>query len=111
MAETTDSAVLAAGLQPQDTEGLGDDDALLLVVGRGNTLEDLKALESGGTTGGLVGNHAADSLVEDEGRSTEVEGTTASGVEASHLAEVGVVLDCRSKFMSVLRSLFSWCRI
>jgi hypothetical protein len=43
-----------------------------------------------------VGNHAADSLVEDAGRSAEVEGTTASGVETSHLAEVGVVLDCRS---------------
>jgi hypothetical protein len=26
-----------------------------------------------------------------------VEGTTASGVETGHLAEVGVVLDCMSK--------------
>ena len=96
MAETANSAVLAAGAEAQDTESLGNDNALLLVVGRGDTLEDLEALHGGGTAGGLVGNHAADSLVEDTGRSAEVEGTTASGVETSHLAEVGVVLDCRS---------------
>lgn len=100
MGETANGAVLAAGAETQDAESLGNDNALLLVVGRGDTLEDLKALHSGGTTGGLVGNHAADSLVEDAGRSTEVEGTTASGVETSHLAEVGVVLHCRSKFES-----------
>ena len=40
---------------------------LLLVVGGRNTLENLQVLHSGGTTGGLVGNHAADSLVEDAG--------------------------------------------
>ena len=99
--QTANGAVLAAGAQTEDAQSLGNDDALLLVVGRGNTLEDLKALHGGGTTGGLVGNHAADSLVEDAGRSAEVEGTTASGVETSHLAEVGVVLDCSSHFMSV----------
>ena len=96
MGETANGAVLAAGAETQDAESLGNDNALLLVVGRGDTLEDLKALHGGGTAGGLVGNHAADSLVEDAGRSTEVEGTTASGVETSHLAEVGVVLDYRS---------------
>jgi hypothetical protein len=96
VAETANSAVLAAGAEAQDTESLGNDNTLLLVVGRGDTLEDLEALHGGGTAGGLVGNHAADSLVEDAGRSAEVEGTTASGVETSHLAEVGVVLDCRS---------------
>lgn len=94
VAETADGAVLATGAQTQDTESLGNNNALLAVVGRGNTLEDLQALHGGGTTGSLVGNHAADSLVEDAGRSAEVEGTTASGVEASDLAEVGVVLDC-----------------
>ena len=75
MAETADSAELAAGLQPEDTESLGNDDLLLLVVGGRDTLEDLKSLESGGATGGLVGNHAADGLVEDSRRGTEVEGT------------------------------------
>jgi hypothetical protein len=73
--QTTDSAELAAGLKTENTESLGNDDLLGLVVGRGNTLEDLKALESGGTTGSLVGDHATDGLVEDSGRSTEVEGT------------------------------------
>lgn len=75
MAETTDCAVLAAGLQSQDTEGLGNDHLLLLVVGGRDTLEDLESLKSGGTAGGLVGNHATDGLVEDSRRGAEVEGT------------------------------------
>lgn len=94
VAETADGAVLAAGAQAQDTQSLGNDNTLLLVVGRGDTLEHLQALHGGGTAGGLVGDHAADSLVEDARGSAEVEGTTASRVETSHLAEVGVVLDC-----------------
>jgi hypothetical protein len=75
VAETTDSAVLASGLEPQDTEGLGNNDALLLVVGRGNTLEGLEALHGGGTAGSLVGNHTADGSPEDLRRGAEVEGT------------------------------------
>jgi hypothetical protein len=105
VAETADGAVLAAGAQTQDTEGLGNDNALLLVVGRGDTLEDLQALHSGSTAGSLVGDHAADSLVEDAGGSAEVEGTTASGVETGHLAQVGVVLHC----MSTKRVQVSFC--
>ncbi|KAI6771083.1 hypothetical protein HG531_009938 [Fusarium graminearum] len=73
--QTTDSAELAAGLESENAESLGNDDLLGLVVGRGDTLEDLKALESSGTTGSLVGDHATDGLVEDSGRSAEVEGT------------------------------------
>lgn len=102
VAETANGAVLATGAQTQDTESLGNDNALLLVVGRGDTLEDLQALQSSSTAGGLVGNHAADSLVEDAGGSAEVEGTTASGVETGHLAEVGVVLHYRSTKDSIL---------
>lgn len=75
VAETANGAVLAAGAQTEDTQGLGNDNALLLVVGRGDTLEDLQALHGGGTTGSLVGNHATDGLVEDAGGGTEVEGT------------------------------------
>jgi hypothetical protein len=101
VAETANGAVLAAGAETQDTESLGNDNTLLLVVGRGDTLEDLEALHSGGTTGGLVGNHAADGLVKDAGRSAEVEGTTTGGVETSHLAKVGVVLDYISGIESV----------
>lgn len=75
VAETADGAVLAAGLQAEDTESLGNDHLLLLVVGGRNTLKDLEALESGGTAGSLVGDHATDGLVEDAGGSAEVEGT------------------------------------
>ena len=75
VAQTANGAVLAAGLESEDAEGLGNDHLLLLVVGRGNTLKDLEALHGGGTTGSLVGDHATDGLVEDAGRSTEVEGT------------------------------------
>lgn len=80
--------------ETQDTQSLGNDNTLLAVVGRGNTLEDLQALHSGSTTGSLVGDHATDGLVEDAGGSAEVEGTTTGRVETGHLAEVGVVLHC-----------------
>lgn len=80
--------------ETQDAESLGNDNTLLLVVGRGNTLEDLQALKGGSTTGSLVGNHATDGLVEDAGGSAEVEGTATGRVEAGHLAKVGVVLHC-----------------
>lgn len=93
VAETANGAVLAAGLESEDTEGLGNDHLLLLVIGRGNTLEDLEALKGSGTAGGLVGNHATDGLVEDAGGSAEVEGATAGRVVPGHLAKVGMVLE------------------
>lgn len=92
MAETTDSAVLAAGLQPQDTEGLGNDDALLLVVGGRDTLEGLKTLHGGGTAGSLVRNHATNGAPEHLGGGAEVEGTTTSGVVPGLLAHESLVL-------------------
>ena len=94
MGQAADGAELAAGLQAQDAQSLGDDHLLLLVVGGRDTLEDLEALHGGGTAGGLVGDHATDGLVEDAGGSAEVEGTTTGRVETGHLAEVGVVLHC-----------------
>jgi hypothetical protein len=75
VAETADSAVLAAGLQAEDTQSLGNDHLLLGVIRGGDTLEDLEALQGSSTSGGLVGNHATDGLVEDSGGSAEVEGT------------------------------------
>lgn len=75
MAQTANGAELAAGLQAQDTQGLGNDHLLLLVIRGRHTLENLEALQSRGTTGGLVGNHAADGLVEDAGGGAEVERT------------------------------------
>jgi len=98
--QTADSAELAAGLESENAESLGNDDLLGLVVGRGDTLEDLKALESGGTTGSLVGDHATDGLVEDSGRSAEVEGTTTGGVVSGDLSEVGVVLELGAEELS-----------
>ena len=92
VAETTDSAVLAAGLQPQDTEGLGNDDALLLVVGGRDTLEGLKTLHGGSTAGSLVRDHTTDGAPEHLAGSTEVEGTTTSGVEPGLLAHESLVL-------------------
>lgn len=75
MGQTADSAVLAAGLQPQDTQSLGNNHLFLLVVGGRDTLEDLEALKGSGTAGGLVGDHATDGLVEDARGGAEVEGT------------------------------------
>lgn len=77
VAQPADGAVLATGLESEDTEGLGDHHLLLLVIRGRDTLEDLEPLESGGATGGLVRDHATDGLVEDAGRGAEVEGTWA----------------------------------
>lgn len=63
MAQTANGAVLAARAEAEHTESLGDDDTLLLVIRRGDTLENLEALHGGGTTGGLVRNHTTDGLV------------------------------------------------
>jgi hypothetical protein len=60
VSKTADSAVLTAGLQPQYPQGLGNNDALLLVIWRRNALKGLEALHGGVAAGCLVGNHAAD---------------------------------------------------
>ena len=73
MSESSQGAVSPASLQPEDLEGGGDDHLLLLVVGRGNSLECLQALESVLASLGLVGNHATDSSPEDLGGGSEVE--------------------------------------
>ena len=97
VAETANGAVLATGLEAEHTESLGNNNTLLLVVWGRDTLEDLESLQGSSTTGGLVRNHAADGLVEDAGRSTEVEGTTTGRVETGGLAKVGMVLHCTQK--------------
>lgn len=91
-ANPLDGAVLPSGLQSEDTESGGDDHLLDSVLGGGDTLVKLKSLEGGGTSRALVGDHTADSLVEDSGRSTEVEGTRLPGVDNVSLVEVVVVL-------------------
>lgn len=75
VAESANGAVLAAGSETENTQSLGNNNALLLVVRRRDTLENLEALQGSSTTGGLVRDHSADSLVEDAGWGTEVEGT------------------------------------
>jgi hypothetical protein len=96
VAETADRAVLASGLQPEDTESPGDNDALLLVVGRGNTLESLEALHRSSATGSLVRDHTTDGSPEDLRRGAEVEGTSTSGVVTGLLAEECRVLYYKS---------------
>lgn len=100
-AETADGAVLAAGLEAEDTEGLGDDHALLVVVGRGDTLEGLQAVHGSVTTLGLVRDHATDGAPEHLGRRTVVPWTTARGVETGLLAEEGLVLHCVRSRVSI----------
>jgi hypothetical protein len=89
--DTTNGGVLASGLQTKDTESIRDNHTLNTVIRRGDTFEKLDAVQGGGTTGGLVGNHTTDGLVQDAGRSTEMESTT-SGVDDTTLVEVSVVL-------------------
>jgi hypothetical protein len=84
MAQSANRAVLSAGLQSQYSQSLGNDYSLDFVVWWWDTLENLKSLHSSGTTGGLVGNHATDGLVEDSGRSTEMERTYMSQTFNSH---------------------------
>jgi hypothetical protein len=74
VAQSSDCAVLAAGLESENAKGLGNDHLLLLVVRGRDAFEDLEPLEGGGAAGGLVGDHATDGLVEDAGRGAEVEG-------------------------------------
>lgn len=74
VAQAADGAVLAAGLEAEDAEGLGNDHALDVVVGRGNTVKGLEALHGSGAAGGLVRDHAPDGAPEHLGGSAEVEG-------------------------------------
>lgn len=89
--QSTDGGVLSTRLQSENSESLGNDNTLETVVRGGNTLEDLQSLKSGLTTSSLVGDHTTDGLVQDAGRSTEVEGTV-SLVVTSTLTKVSVVL-------------------
>lgn len=55
--QVSELAVLVAMLQPQDLEGVGDDEPLHLVIWLGDALERLEALQSCCPALGLVGNH------------------------------------------------------
>ena len=85
------SAVLPPRLQSENPKGLRHNHALLLVVGRGDTLEELEAFESSSTTGSLVGDHSADCPVEDLGGGTVMEGARLFRVDDVTLVEEVVV--------------------
>ena len=73
--QSANSAELPPWLQPQYSQRLWYDHALLLVIWWGNTLENLQTFHSSSAASGLVGNHTAYRLVEDTGRGAEMEGT------------------------------------
>ena len=60
-----EGAELSVGLQSEHLKSFRDDDSLLVVVGEWNTFENLETAESGGTLGGLVGQHATGGLPEE----------------------------------------------
>mmetsp|Transcript_7958 Transcript_7958/g.12307 ORF Transcript_7958/g.12307 Transcript_7958/m.12307 type:complete len:206 (+) Transcript_7958:139-756(+) len=82
LSELSKEASLSVGLDSQDLEGLGHDHSLLLIIREGDTLEHLESLESGGTSGGLVGKHASQASPEHAGGSSVVlESSAGVGVD------------------------------
>ena len=65
LCELSENAELSVGLQSEDLEGVGNNDSLLLVIGEGDSFEDLQAAESGRSLGGLVGKHSSNHSPED----------------------------------------------
>jgi len=90
--ELAQDAELAARSQTDNAHGIGDDLALDLIEGVGDTLEDLEALQSGGTTSGLVGDHATNDTPQDTRGSTEVD-HAAVGVGVHATAEESLELE------------------
>ena len=83
------NAELSLGLQTKASSGLGDRHLLLLVIRSWHTLEDLKALQSGLTSGSLVGKHTAKGPPEEAGRGPEVERASSRVGVHSLLDELG----------------------
>ena len=81
--EITERAVVSACLQAEGSQSVGNDHSLLLVVGEGDTFEDLQLTESVGASGELVGEHTTGALPEDARGSLPMHETTAGvGVDA-----------------------------
>merc|ERR1719414_108305 len=91
MSESAKAAEPPAVLEPEDLEGGGDDHPLLLVVGRGHSLEGLQTLQSGLPALGLVGDHPANTSVEDLAGGAEMEGASSGQDVAPLLQEVEVL--------------------
>ena len=90
--ETAENAVSAIGTKTKSAKGVGDDEALNLIEGRGDSLEDLETRESSLSLGGLVGQHTADDAIEDLGGRAEMEGTV-TGVGVGTLTQESKVLE------------------
>ena len=63
--EISENAELSVGLQAEDLESIGNNEAFLLVIGEWDAIEDLQAAEGSSTAGGLVGEHASHGSPED----------------------------------------------
>ena len=85
--ERAEVRVATHRLEAQHAQRARDNDALHAVVGGRHTLIDFEASEREGTTGRLVGEHAAHSLPEDLGGGAVVVGTTA-GVGVATLVQI-----------------------
>ena len=62
--ELSDSASFSLGLDSENLEGLGNDHSLLLIIGEGNSLEDLQSLEGSSTSGRFMGEHSSNNSPE-----------------------------------------------
>ena len=81
--EVSERAEVSVGLESEGSESVRDDHSLLLVIGVGDTLEDLQLVESGGALGELVGEHASEALPENARGGLPMLGATARvGVNA-----------------------------
>jgi hypothetical protein len=101
--KTANSAVLAAGLEPQHPQGLGNNDALLGVVRRRDALECLQALHGGVTARSLVGNHATDGSPEHLGGCAEVVRSWVGQLYSQGIGDDAVALDASVKARGTYR--------
>ena len=93
-------SVVPSGLKTDGTKGSGDDLALHLVIGVGDTLEGAKTSNGSLSTGSLLVNHTTDGPPDNPGRGLEVEGTTrVVGVHTlgTELGVLGLVADKGSR--------------
>jgi len=91
VSETTQNAEFAVRLEPEDAESRGNDVSLSLVVRGGNSLVGAVPLHGVLSAGQLVGQHAADGLVQDATRGSVMEWPSL-GVDQATLAKVIHVL-------------------
>lgn len=92
-----DSTVFPARLQPQDTQSLRNNHALLTVVWWGNTLEEFETFKSSSAAGAFMRSHSTDGTVKDLGGSTVMEGSGLFGVHNVTFVQKVVVTELRKQ--------------